>query len=295
MRRRLTALLALPAALGLAACATTAAKSVPGAAAPSTTTNTAPVAGAPLVGVGSKGTGAGTTNLARSAPALVPATPVGVTTVATPAPVTTYAGPTITTEGTGTVSGTPDTMTISIGTEVTAPHATDALSGDNARASAVIAALEHDGVASSDIRTEQLSLSVNWSGAATDGYQASNSVTATVRSLARAGSVIDDAVAAAGDAGRLEGVSFSIDDTSPLLAQARQRAVADARLEADQLAAAAGTKVSGLLAMTEQSQPTYPVAYPAGVATSAGASAVPVQPGVQNTTVVVNAVWSLAG
>jgi uncharacterized protein YggE len=202
---------------------------------------------------------------------------------------------TITTTGTGTVSGAPDTMTVSIRVSTSDPHVAAALGHNNAITLAVQQALERDGVAAKDIQTTGLSLQETYPPSAA-GYEVDDEVSATLHNLARAGSAIDDAVAAAGDAGRLDGVSFSMSDSSPLMAAARQQAVTAARADAAQLATAAGENLGGLRSITEETNQNAPVPY-AQVPTAAGsasAAPVPVQPGTQQMSVVVTAVWDVS-
>jgi uncharacterized protein YggE len=201
------------------------------------------------------------------------------------------AGGTITTSGTGTVSGAPDTMTIAINVSTSAPHASAALAHNNAVAAAVQAALQRDGVAVKDVQTTGLSLQQTYPPTPS-GYQVDDEVSATLRNLARAGSVIDDAVAAAGDAGRLDGVTFSMADSSPLMAAARAQAVQSSRIEAEQLATAAGEHLGALLSLTDQPEqqlPEFQGAFKGAVAPAA----VPVQPGTQQLSVQVTAVWDV--
>jgi uncharacterized protein len=231
----------------------------------------------------------------------VPPVAAGLIDTTPAAPVTPEpAGSTVTTTGSGSVSGTPQVMTLSIGVTTTAPHAGEALSDNSAKASAVQASLRSAGVAAADIQTSQLWLSASYGNNSSEpaGYQATNTVLAKLRDLSKAGTVIDNAVAAAGDAGRLEGVSFSIDDASTFAAAARKIAVTQARSRADELAAAAGMKVVGLRSLTEAPyQAPYGSlagAVPASAASRGSAAvAVPIQPGVQQTTVDVTAVWNV--
>lgn len=101
------------------------------------------------------------------------------------------AGATVTTTGTGTVSGTPDVMTLDVGVQNTALHVSTALNANNATSGAVQAALVRDGVAVADIQTAQLSLYPQQNGNTITGYQVSDTVTATLRNLAKAGTTID--------------------------------------------------------------------------------------------------------
>jgi uncharacterized protein YggE len=185
-------------------------------------------------------------------------------------------------------------MTVSVRVSTSDPHAAAALAHNNAITLAVQQALQRDGVAAKDIQTTGLSLQQTYPPTAA-GYEVDDEVSATLHNLARAGSAIDDAVAAAGDAGRLDGVSFSMSDTSPLMAAARQQAVTAARADAGQLAAAAGESLGGLRSLTEETNQNSPVPY-SQVPTAAGsasAAPVPVQPGTQQLSVVVTAVWDV--
>jgi uncharacterized protein YggE len=213
----------------------------------------------------------------------------------TPPSTSTSDGGTITTDGTATVSGAPDTMTVSIRVSTSNPHAAAALAQNNAITLAVQHALEQDGVALKDIQTTDLELQQTYPPSAA-GFEADDEVSATLHNLARAGSAIDDAIAAAGDAGRLDGVNFSVSDTSPLMGVARQQAVAAARADAMQLAAAAGEHVVGLRSLTDETDQNSPMPYGRApmAAGSATSTPVPIQPGTQQLNVVVSAVWALS-
>ncbi len=204
-------------------------------------------------------------------------------------------GATITTTGTGTVSGTPDVMTAQVGVENTGARVTSALGANDATSTAVQSALERQGIRTADIQTSQLQLYAQRGHNGVTGYHVSDVVTVTIHDLSKAGRILDDALAAAGDAGRLDGVSFSVADDNPALAQARQKAVAAAHADAEQLAGAAGLTLRGLRSITDQT---------GGYATSGQASstsaggvpvlpAVPLQPGTQDTTVQVAVVWAV--
>lgn len=203
---------------------------------------------------------------------------------------------TITTVGTGTVTGAPDTLTIGIGVSTTASHAAAALSENNDLAGKVQQALAHDGVQDKDIQTTGLSLQEAYP--TSSGYQVFDEVTATIHDLAVAGKIIDDALAPAGDAGRLEMVDFSMSSTDPYMTAARQSAVTAAKAEAGQLATAAGEHIGSLISITDQQSPVYPVyqgVANSGVGASAGSAApVPLQAGSQRVTVNVTTVWAIA-
>ncbi len=96
--------------------------------------------------------------------------------------------------------------------------------------------------------------------------------------------MVGDVVDAATSAGatNVNGVTFRVDDPTAAEAQARDAAVADARAKADQLAAAAGVTIVGVISISENSynQP-QPIYYEKAYAEAAmdAAAATPVQPG----------------
>jgi uncharacterized protein YggE len=203
----------------------------------------------------------------------------------------------ITAHSTGRVSGAPDVMTISVGVETRATHATDALNQNSTLTGAVISSLKGHGVADNDIQTAQLSLYPQYdpNGRSVTGYVVNNSVSAKLHTISKAGPTIDAALAAAGDAGRMNGVSFSFDDNSQLLAQARKDAVARSMAQAQQLAGAAGVKLGALRSLSEDSSEPPQVfndARQGGGAAGAPAST-PIQPGTQELTVQVTGVWDV--
>jgi uncharacterized protein len=213
---------------------------------------------------------------------------------ATPAILASTSGAgTLTTVGVGNVGGAPDTLTIGISVSTTALHAAGALAQNNVIATKVQQVLRGDGVPPADMQTSGLSLQQAYPAA--NGYQVDDQVTATVHDLRRAGGIIDDALAAAGDAGRLDMADLSMSTTSPYMAAARQQAVAAARVDAEQLAAAAGERLGPLVSLTDVPQQASPTFASGAMSPSASASAtVPVQPGTEQVSVSVTAVWSIS-
>jgi uncharacterized protein YggE len=194
-------------------------------------------------------------------------------------------GRTISVQGVGTVSGTPDTVTLNLGVQVQGASATEALASASSKAQALIDTLTGAGVAKADIQTGYVSVYPNYEGAGVPvGYWASNSVTAVVHDIGKAGPIIDATTKAVGDGTTLGGVSFSIADTSALYAQARKMAVDQARQHAEQLATAAGGSVGAVLDIDESAQEVpVPIIAPGVATTNAGASSAPtpIEPGRQ--------------
>jgi uncharacterized protein YggE len=173
------------------------------------------------------------------------------------------APPAITARATGTVVAAPDTATVVLGVQTRDRSATAALTANSERANAVIGVLQGAGVAPADIRTSQLTVyptTAPETGRIT-GYEVSNQVTATLHDIGAAGALIDQAAAAAGDAIRVQTISFSIADESAARAEARADAVRRALAQARQLADAAGVGLGPVRSIAELSGEQPPMPY----------------------------------
>jgi uncharacterized protein YggE len=156
--------------------------------------------------------------------------------------------------GTGTIEVAPDLATLSIGVTTQGDTAANALAANTAAMEAVMARLSASGIESRDMQTSNLYLSPNWTGYDTatptiSGFVASNSLTVQVRKLDTLGAVLDASVA--DGANTLNGLSFGLSDPGPVLDEARKEAVADARANAELLAAAAGMKLGRVVLISE--------------------------------------------
>lgn len=206
----------------------------------------------------------------------------------------TAAPPTISAAGTGVVSGTPDLLTLSLGVNSRGATAGEALDNASQHANDLIGTLKAQGIDPKDIATSGLSISPVYDdkGQQITGYQSSNIVTAKLRDLTRAGAVIDAAAKAVGNDIVLNGVDFSIENTSALFAQARKTAVDAARAQAAQLAQAAGVRIGPVQSVTESVQ-EIPRPVAAKTADAAGSLAVPIEPGSQQVSLTVEVVFQI--
>lgn len=199
----------------------------------------------------------------------------------------------ITVTGTGTVTGTPNQLTLDMGVQVNAGSVGSALSSANDATGRVTAALTSSGVAASDIQTSGLSISPNYPNGSQvpSGYTVSESLTATLTNLSNAGTQIDAAVHAGGNATTINGISLDLTDDSSLLAAARAQAVADAQAKATQYAKALGEPLGPVVSITDQA-PTQPVTQYAMSSAAAAGKGVQISPGSQQLTVSITAVFS---
>ena len=167
---------------------------------------------------------------------------------------------TITVYGTGQVRGTPDVMELTIGVDTRARTAAQALHRNSELANNVLGVLRSAGVDGSDLQTSDLSVSPVYddNGSAVIAYAVTNTVNARIKDLDTAGDIVDAATKVAGDEIVVNGLYFSFDDNTKLVAQARTDAVKRARAQAEQLAAAAGVELGDLQSITESSAPAGP-------------------------------------
>lgn len=192
--------------------------------------------------------------------------------------------------GSGEVSGEPDTLTANLAVEATGTTVGEAMTGAGAAATRMRDALVRAGVARADLRTSDVTVgtTVNDDKKVT-GYTANQGLVATVRDLPRAGRLLSEAIAAGGDAARLHGVSFAIEDSAAPLDRAREAAFADARAKAELYARQAGRSLGRVVRVSEEG-----VAYGGSSAhySLAADAEVPIEPGRQSLTATVTVEWS---
>jgi len=200
---------------------------------------------------------------------------------------------TISTVGTGKMSTTPDEATVTLGVSTKRATATDALNANNAEAHTLIQKLRSGGVAEKDIQTTELSIYPNYTNAGhIDGYQVSNTVTATMHDLKKAGAIIDSAASAVGDDVRVQGISFGLSDDTNARAQARVDAVKQAKAQAEQIARAAGVSLGTVRTIAEESSESPTPMYQGTAAMNAMAST-PIAAGQVSLTVSVSVTYDI--
>jgi uncharacterized protein YggE len=178
--------------------------------------------------------------------------------------------------GHGSVSAVPDRAQVSFGVSTSAKTASAALHANAAEMTKVIAALKAQGIAPADIRTELVSLSPRYSQSGEDvvGYDAANSVSATLRKLDKVGSVIDAAVDAG--ANQVSGPNLVRADSAGLYRSALRAAIANARAKARTIASASGLHLRRITDVSETSSAPAPTPL---AAKDASATPTPVEPG----------------
>jgi uncharacterized protein YggE len=202
----------------------------------------------------------------------------------------------ITVTGTGTATGTPDTLALDLAVASSAGTVTKALDEANAAAKAVQTSLTAHGVADKDLQTTGLSIQPQYDskGQSITGYQVTESVQAVIHGLAKAGDTITSAVAAGGNAVRVNSIGLDLGDSGALMSQARGGAFAQAKAKAEQYAKAAGTSLGKVVSITDAAVATASPVFRAGAAASGSISPVPIQAGSKDVSVTVTVVFALA-
>ncbi len=202
--------------------------------------------------------------------------------------------------GQGSVSAAPDVIILQLGVESQEATVAQAQSKARDAMNKVKDVLTAKGVADKDIRTAQFSIQPVTRYIEKEnrqqiiGYRVSNQVNVKVRKIDQAGPIIDAVSEAGGDLTRIQSISFTIDDTTPLLTQAREKAMKDAQAKAEQLAKLGKITLGKPIYISESGflPPTpSPIRLAAGAA--AEAALTPISPGEQEIRVTVQVVYAI--
>jgi uncharacterized protein len=202
--------------------------------------------------------------------------------------------------GIGKVSVAPDKADLTLSVEVQAKTAEAARNQAANSMEALIKAVKNEGLASKDIQTRSVSLYPNYSPDTANkivGYQLTNQVAVCIRDISKASNIIDIAVKAGGNSTRVQGISFSIENPESALAQAREKAYANAKMKAEQYAKLATVTLGSALHISEGTDiPTMPMPYGEArmmKAAMAESASTPVQVGEQEVTVSVDVMFGI--
>ncbi|HET9029744.1 MAG TPA: SIMPL domain-containing protein, partial [Candidatus Aquilonibacter sp.] len=165
-------------------------------------------------------------------------------------PVAAAAPTEISVTGSGSVAMMPDQATVNAQVQTTADTSAAAVDQNNRRYDAIVAAATRAGVARADITLSYYSMNYvpkpnpmpTGDTYERYGYTVTRSFAVKVRQIGKAGSVVD-ALSGAG-ATSIDGVAFGLANPQRARAQATERAVADARAKAEEVAKAAGLHIA---------------------------------------------------
>ena len=192
---------------------------------------------------------------------------------------------TISVNGEGEVFAVPDIATFSVTVQEEAKEVQDAQEVATEKGNGIIAYLKEQGIEEKDIKTTDYSVYPQYDytrevcptsspdGFPTPcvsgkqvlrGYQVSQTLTVKVRDTEKAGALL----AGVGELGatNVSGLSFTVDDDDALRAEARGKAIEDARVKAAELAKQLGVRLVRVIGFTESEggYPPQPYAYGRG-------------------------------
>jgi hypothetical protein len=165
--------------------------------------------------------------------------------------------------GVGEITVTPDLATLTLGVEAQAASVAEAQSQAQAAMDKVMAALKAQGLAEKDIQTAYFNISkmTSWDDEkrteTITGYRVTNTVTVKIREIGKAGDIIDAVAEAGGDLTTVNGINFSLENDTAAMQQAREKAMADAKVKAQQIATLSDVKLGKATYVTENSYAPY--------------------------------------
>jgi uncharacterized protein YggE len=171
--------------------------------------------------------------------------------------------PAIWVSGQGKVAIEPELAVLDLGVEVTMETVASARDEAATSMEAVMTALKSNGVEEKDIQTRNFDIRprYEWQEVVENGtrssrdvlvgYRVSNRLYAKVRDLDGVSTVIDAVITAGGDAIRFRDLTFTVEDTSPLVDQLREDAVNDAKTKARHFADLSGMTLGRPIYMAE--------------------------------------------
>jgi uncharacterized protein len=197
--------------------------------------------------------------------------------------------------GVGTATGTPDVLRVTVGVEVVADGVDAALTGADDAARRVVAALRDADVPQRDIQTANVSVYPRYSDSDQHitGYTARHDLAVTLRDVGSAGAVVASVADAGGDAARIDGISYALEDDAAVQQQAREAAFTDARRRAEQYAELVGRELGDVLWVRENVSTPAPMPYAGADAAAASGGSLALQPGSTEVTVTAEVRWSL--
>ena len=199
--------------------------------------------------------------------------------------------------GTGRSSVTPDRFSFNVGVQTVGNTVDDAVSQNNKRVAAVLAALKAAGAQEKDIQTSNFNIypQQNYQEGKPPqilGYQVTNSVTVRSSKVADAGKLLGVAIAAGVNTS--SGINFEVADQTRGRDQGLQAAFDDARAKATVLAKAAGRTLGRVLTVSEGTYSMPPQPYPVQRMANMEARAdVPIESGTQEQTYTVSVTFEM--
>lgn len=177
----------------------------------------------------------------------------------------------ISVNGKGEAVSIPDVATFSFSVTETAKTVAEAQSKATDKTNAALKAVREAGIADKDIKTTSYSINPHYEyqdsvcsttycrpgKSVLTGYEVSQSIQVKIRDLAKAGAIFTSIGAL--DVQNVNGLSFSIDDIEKVKAEARAKAIENAKTKAEELARQLGVRIVRITSFydSSDSQPYY--------------------------------------
>ncbi|CAB4694130.1 unannotated protein [freshwater metagenome] len=205
---------------------------------------------------------------------------------------------TVSVHGMGIVKVVPDVLDIVFAAEGNAATAKVALDQVGSASDAIVRLAKSNKVDSKDLQSSQIYLMPTYDyvdgTSKISGYTASITITVTLRDTDRASGLLDAAANAAGNALRLRGMTWKVDDPSKALEDARVAAMGDAKARATTLAKSGGIGLGKVLTINESSQSVAPPVWDnSGGKDESASPGIAVEAGTETITVNVDVVFEL--
>jgi len=213
---------------------------------------------------------------------------------------------TLTMSGSGEASAVPDQVSFDLSVRMKRPELDEALAAASRTMARVLDALEAEGVERKDVQTTGLEMYPvydypRYAPPVLTGYRVTQRAAVLVRELRSAGGAVSAAIDAGGNAARVGDIALKIGDPETVLGQARQLAVEEATLKAQEYAEATGQDLGVVMTLREVEATSRsaidarPLAYSLEAFRSADALAqLPISAGRADLGVTVEVVWELA-
>ncbi|OYQ42502.1 hypothetical protein CHU92_03970 [Flavobacterium cyanobacteriorum] len=166
--------------------------------------------------------------------------------------------PQINVSGEGKVKVTPDRAVITIGVENTGNDAAEVKKKNDTAVDAIIKYLKANNIAAQDYQTQRVYLNRNYDyNKKKYNFVASQTIVITLKDLSKYDTLMMGMVDAG--ANTITGVEFRTSKLAQYESEARTKAVQQARLKANDYAAALGQKAGKAIVVTDNSQTYYPM------------------------------------
>ncbi len=161
--------------------------------------------------------------------------------------------PTISVTGEGKASAVPDIAKVDMIVTNKAANTSAAQSVNTTVMNGLIAAMRNAGVAEKDLKTSSYSVypvyDYDVSPATITGYEASQTLSVTIRDTEKSGAILE--AAGSNGATQIGSLRMEVDDETDVKSEARKAAIADARAEAESIAAAMDARLGRVVSYYE--------------------------------------------